>query len=74
MAFRIVHEPIFDSPRLPYGSEAPTLPETTEWITPTGWTAEEAQASFERRNPNSRVLSCVPLAAADLPRRRLYAA
>ena len=33
-------------------------PQHTEWITPDGWDAHQARASFEARHPGSTVLHC----------------
>ena len=33
-------------------------PCTTEWVTPTGWTAQQAREAFERRHPGTCVLRC----------------
>lgn len=60
MAYRITHEPIFDSPTLP-GIPRPEASESTEWITPSSWDRQQAEDSFRRRFPNARILSCLPL-------------
>jgi hypothetical protein len=36
-------------------------PSQSEWITPKGWSAEQAKTSFELRHPRSTVLRCEPI-------------
>jgi hypothetical protein len=36
-------------------------PSQTEWITPKGWSAEWAKATFESRHPGVTVLRCDPI-------------
>ena len=62
MAFRIVHEPITNPPTLPGIPRSP-IPDSIEWITPSDWDQQQAEDSFRRRFPNSRILSCRPLFA-----------
>lgn len=33
-------------------------PQQTEWITPQGWSVQEAKAAFEARHPGCVVLRC----------------
>lgn len=69
MAFRIIHEPLEAAPQL-HSQPINELPNVTEWITPSDWTSAQAAESFERRNPNVRVLSCERLTRTSRMERR----
>ena len=52
-----------------YSSAAPLAAqgelETTEWITPAGWSWWQAVDSFQRQHPSARVTSCEALYLAE---------
>ena len=52
MAFSITyHQPT-------HANAVPHSPHCIEWITPEGWDASRARASFEAQNPRCTVLRC----------------
>lgn len=38
--------------------------EITEWITPAGWSEQQALESFQKQHPSARVISCEALCPA----------
>jgi len=57
MCFRITHKATA-SLLTPTGTLYDEVPETCEWITPSGWTEQQAIESFEKRFSGRRVISC----------------
>ncbi len=59
MAFSITyhHQPSHANAILP-GIFQINEPQHTEWITPEGWDAHQARASFEAQHPGCTILRC----------------
>lgn len=65
MAYQIKHKPRHHAGFPPSPAIKSDATETTEWITPSGWTAEEAEKSFRKQHPGVEIISCkrVPLSS-----------
>ena len=58
MAFSITYHQATHANAILPGSFQTNEPQHTEWITPEGWDASRARASFEAQNPRCTVLRC----------------